>query len=64
MFPEEKQTLNITREEIQDTVMDSVKEARNYLCKLNPDILSEKLDVKFSVIIEKPSTEQVIMHVS
>ena len=61
MFPEEKQTLNITRKEIHDTVMDSVREARDYLCKLNPEILSEKLDVKFSVIIEKPSFEQVIL---
>ena len=61
MFPEEKQALNITRKEIHDTVMGSVKEARDYLCKLNPEIISEKLDVKFSVIIEKPSFEQVII---
>ena len=61
MFPEEKQALNITRKEIHVTVMGSVKEARDYLCKLNPEIISEKLDVKFSVIIEKPSFEQVII---
>ena len=55
MFPEEKESLNITKEEIQNTMMDHVKKARDYLCKLNPDIVKDKMDVKFSVIIEKPS---------
>ena len=54
--------MNITREEVQSTMMSSVKEARDYLCQLNPEIISEKLDVKFSVIIEKPSFEQVLSY--
>ncbi|KAK8798103.1 hypothetical protein WA171_005628 [Blastocystis sp. BT1] len=57
LFPEEQKNLNITREEVQNTVLENVRRARDYLCKVNPSILKDKLDVKFSVIIEKPTTE-------
>ena len=59
LFPEEQKNLNITREEVQNTVLENVRRARDYLCKVNPSILKDKLDVKFSVIIEKPTTESV-----
>ena len=59
LFPEEQKALNITREEVQNTVLENVRRARDYLCKVNPSIVADKLDVKFSVIIEKPTTESV-----
>lgn len=61
LFPEEQKNLNITREEVQNTVLENVRKARDYLCKVNPSILTDKLDVKFSVIIEKPTSE-IVFH--
>ena len=60
LFPEEQKKLNITREEIRQTVLHSVTKARDYLFELDPTIRKEKLDVKFSIIIEKPTEETVL----
>ena len=57
MFPEEQKSLNITKEEIRNTMISNVRKARDYLCEKNPAIAADKLNVKFSVIIEKPSKE-------
>lgn len=38
-------------------MVSNVSKARDYLCKVNPAVLEDKLDVKFSVIIEKPTEE-------
>lgn len=51
--------MNITKEEIRQTVLHSVTKARNYLFEIDPTIRNEKLDVKFSIIIEKPTEETV-----
>lgn len=57
LFPEEQQSLNITKEEIRNTMISNVRKARDYLCEKNPAIVEDKLNVKFSVIIEKPTKE-------
>ena len=53
--------MNITKEEIRQTVLHSVTKARNYLFEIDPTIRNEKLDVKFSIIIEKPTEETVFL---
>lgn len=61
LFPEEQKHFNITREEVRQTVLNSVTKARDYLCEVDPSIRSNKLDVKFSIIIERPSEQQVFV---
>lgn len=49
---------------IHEAVVSNVIKARNYLCEVNPSVLENKLDVKFSVIIEKPTeTDHIPMSV-
>ena len=57
LFPEEQKKYNITKDVIRSSVVSNVSKARDYLCKVNPAVLEDKLDVKFSVIIEKPTEE-------
>lgn len=61
LFPEEQKHFNITREEVRQTVLNSVTKARDYLFEVDPSIRSNKLDVKFSIIIERPSEQQVFV---
>ena len=64
LFPEEQKRLNITKEEVRQTVLHSVTRARDYLCEIDPAIRTDRLDVKFSIIIEKPSDEVVFAVIS
>lgn len=58
LFPEEQKSLNITKEEIRESVVANVRRARGFLCEKNPAVLNDNLNVKFSVIIEKPTKEE------
>lgn len=58
IFPEEQKKYNITREDIRSSVISNVSKARDYLIKVNPAVRDEKMDVKFSIIIEKPTENE------
>lgn len=57
LFPEEQKKYNISKDVIRNNVVTNVTKARDYLRQVNSTKLDDNFDIKFSVIIEKPTED-------